>query len=318
LSLLLLPLAGLYCLVMGLRRAAYARGWLASVRAPVPVVVVGNITVGGTGKTPLVIWLAQLLRQHGYRPGIVTRGYRGQQRVWPARVHPDADPRLFGDEPVLLARHGGCSVVAGPDRVAAAAVLWREEGCDVILSDDGLQHYRLARDVEIAVVDGVRRYGNGHCLPAGPLREPVRRLGGVFVQVANGEPRGDELGMRLEALALHNLADGATRPVTSLQGQGPVHALAGIGNPTRFFQQLRRLGYDVIEHPYPDHHHYVARDLAFADAAPVIMTEKDAVKCRAYARANHWYLSVEARPDARLAPLLLSRLEELRRGQKTA
>ncbi len=317
-STLLLPLSWLYCLLVGARRLAYRSGVLRTQRLPVPVIVVGNLTVGGTGKTPLVIWLADLMRAHGWRPGIVTRGYGGRQTHWPVPVTPDSDPALVGDEPVLLARRSGCPVAAGPDRAADAHMLLRDHGCDLIISDDGLQHYALERDIDIAVVDGVRRYGNQRCLPAGPLREPLSGLHRVHARVTNGNPLEGEIGMQLEADALHNLGTGQTLAVSAISTHGPVHAVAGIGHPARFFQQLRRLGVEVIEHAYADHHPYVAADIAFPGNTMVIMTEKDAVKCRAYAQAHHWYLAVSARPEPRLASLILNLLEEKRRGQKTA
>ena len=316
-STLLLPLSWLYCLLVGARRLAYRCGVLRTQRLPVPVIVVGNLTVGGTGKTPLVIWLADLLRAQGWRPGIITRGYGGRQRHWPVHVTPDSDPVRVGDEPVLLARRSGCPVAAGPDRMADARMLLRDYGCDLIISDDGLQHYPLGRDIDIAVVDGVRRYGNQRCLPAGPLREPLSGLRRVHARVTNGSPLEGEIGMQLEVDALHNLRTGQTLAVSAISSHGPVHAVAGIGHPARFFQQLRGLGMEVIEHAYADHHPYVAADITFPGNTMVIMTEKDAVKCRAYAQAHHWYLAVSARPEPRLASLILNLLEEKRRGQKT-
>ena len=318
-STLLLPLSWLYCLLVGVRRLAYRSGVLRTQHLPVPVIVVGNLTVGGTGKTPLVIWLADLLRAHGWLPGIVTRGYGGRQTHWPIQVTPDSDPVQVGDEPVLLARRSGCPVVAGPNRVADARMLLRDHGCDLVISDDGLQHYALKRDIDIAVVDGVRRYGNERCLPAGPLREPLSSLRRVQVRVAHGQPLEGEIGMQLEADALYNLRTEQTLAVNTIGMHGPIHAVAGIGHPARFFQQLRRLGAQVIiEHAYADHHPYSAADITFPDKAMVIMTEKDAVKCRPYAQAQHWYLAVSARPEPRLASIILNLLEEKRHGQKTA
>jgi tetraacyldisaccharide 4'-kinase len=318
LSTALLPLAGLYCLLMALRRLAYRLGVLRAQRLSVPVIVVGNITVGGTGKTPLVIWLAQLLREQGWRPGIVTRGYGGNARSWPQQVMPDSDPRAVGDEPVLLARHAGCPVMAGPDRVADADRLVLEHQCNVIVSDDGLQHYRLGRDIEIALVDGARRYGNGRCLPAGPLREPLKRLRAVQARVANGEAQNGEIGMQLKTEALYNLRSGANVSLAEFGTGDPVHAVAGIGHPARFFQHLRGLGFVVIEHAFADHHAFRPEDIDFPPHTRVIMTEKDAVKCQAYARDYHWYLTVKAVPEPPLATLILKLLKGKKRGQKTA
>jgi tetraacyldisaccharide 4'-kinase len=308
-SVVLLPLAALYCLVTALRRAGYRHGILRSQRLPVPVVIVGNITVGGTGKTPLTAWLAQRLREHGYLPGIVTRGYGGGSDTWPQRVHADSDPESVGDEPVLLARAAACPVVADPDRVRGARLLVQEYGCNVILGDDGLQHYRLARDVEIAVIDAARRFGNGWCLPAGPLREPIDRLNSVDARIVHGEAGAEEWGMTLVEEGLHRLGERGPGATTQRFRGRPVHAVAAIGNPQRFFDQLRRLGLEPIEHPFPDHHKFSAADLAFGDDAEIIMTEKDAVKCERLG-VGGWYLKVSARPDARLGELILRRLKE--------
>lgn len=312
-SLALLPLSLVFQALVRIRRLLYRTGVLPSVRLPVPVIVIGNITVGGTGKTPLVLWLVERLRDAGYRPGIVTRGYRGASAVWPLAVTPATPADIAGDEPVLLARRGGCPVVAGPDRVVAARELI-EQGCDLIVSDDGLQHYRLRRDMEIAVIDGARRFGNGLCLPAGPLREPVARLRDVSFRVANGDARPGEQAMRLVPQACYRLDDPGTRAEIGEFHGGPVHAVAGIGNPERFFADLRAAGLDVLPHPFPDHHRYVAADLEYGDAHPVLMTEKDAVKCRDFARPQHWVLAVSAQLPATFAAAVLKRVEEIARG----
>jgi tetraacyldisaccharide 4'-kinase len=316
-SLLLWPLSLIFCALVQLRRLLYRLGWLRQTRLAVPVIVVGNITVGGTGKTPLVIWLADFLRQAGYRPGIVTRGYRGNSQTWPVAVTPQTPAEQVGDEAVLLARRSGCPVFAGPDRVTAAQqhVL---EGCNVIVSDDGLQHYRLRRDLEIAVIDSTRRFGNRLCLPAGPLREPISRLRSVSLRVANGVPEAGELGMALVPTGFYNLANKAQHALTGQFRTGPVHAVAGIGNPERFFSSLRGLGLKVIPHPFPDHHAFQGGDLEFDDDRPVILTEKDAVKCEPFANARCWVLAVEARPDVGLGEQTLQRLKETIRGQEAA
>ncbi len=313
LPLVLLPVAGLYCLVVAARRRAYRMGLLARHRLSVPVIIVGNITVGGTGKTPLVVWLAQLLAQAGYRPGLVARGYRGRARHWPQQVRPDSDPQVVGDEAVLLARRCRCPMAVGPDRVAAARALLEHSDCDVILSDDGLQHYALERDIEIAVVDGVRRFGNGHCLPAGPLREPRGRLAQVDLLVSNGPGLGMEHPMTMRLGAARALDDPEReRPLTEFRGRR-VHAVAGIGNPQRFFSALRGLGIEVEPHPFPDHHDFSAADLEFPDQAPVLMTEKDAVKCVRFAAPDRWYVPASAAPDERLGPEILALLERVER-----
>lgn len=259
---------------------------------PVPIIVVGNLTVGGTGKTPLVLWLADLLNRHGWKPGIVTRGYGGSARHWPQRVPPDGDAGALGDEAVLLARRGWM-VAAGPDRSAAVALLL-EQGCDVIISDDGLQHHALPRSLEILVVDAVARFGNGFCLPAGPLREPVGRIQSVDLCVYVGQPGTRDGDMQLRAVRFVNLLN-PTQTREPRDFDGPVHAVAGIGHPSRFFELLRKLGLRITTHPFPDHHAFLASDFAkFGSTEAVVMTEKDAVKCKMLASANFWYLEVEA------------------------
>lgn len=298
--LLLLPLAGLYGIGMGLRRLAYRTKLLSSSHAGIPTVVVGNLTVGGTGKTPLVLWLAGRLRALGRRPGIVLRGYGGSTRA--ARlVQAGDDAALVGDEAVLLARRTGCAVAVGARRAEAAALLARA-GCNVLIADDGLQHLALRRDLEIIVVDGARGFGNGALLPAGPLREPRVRLRKGDCVVLHGEDRHGvlpegcvPLRMHLEALPLRQLPAHAECG-RDAPGSGRVHAVAGIGHPQRFFAQLRAMGLDPVEHAFPDHHRFTAADLAFGDGAPVVMTEKDAVRCAGLAagRRDLFYLPVAA------------------------
>ena len=292
----LIPLAWLFWLLSGLRRGAYALGILKTASLPVPVIVVGNITVGGTGKTPFVIWLADELRKRGRKPGIVTRGYGGDSRV-PLRVQADSDPGQVGDEAVLLARRSGAPVVAGRDRVAAAELLHQSGQVDVVLSDDGLQHYRLPRCHEIVLLDGSRGLGNGWLLPAGPLRETEARLGGVEV-VIKQVPGGsftwpDALRMGLKTDAVVSLQDGERRPLSNFAGQ-PVHAIAAIGNPAQFFATLQAAGLKVDGRPLPDHAPLTAEDISFGDDLPVFMTEKDAVKCTGLALHRHWYVDATA------------------------
>lgn len=317
LTVALRPLSWLYRGVTALRRAAYRGGLLPKEHVGVPVIVVGNITVGGTGKTPLVIWLVELLKREGYRPGVVSRGYRGRARHWPQQVRPDSDPVMVGDEPVVIARRTQCPVAVGPARVAAAQALLEYNDVDVIVADDGLQHYALERDIEIAVVDGVRRFGNRQCLPAGPLREPVSRLERAdFVVVNGGTALRREFPMTTEAGELRNVRRESIAYVPAQFPERRVHAVAGIGNPDRFFRQLKQLGFSVIEHPFPDHHAYTARDVAFDDGLPVVMTEKDAVKCRRFCGENAWYLTVTAQPHERLESRLLSMLRSLPRDNR--
>ncbi len=315
---MLLPSSWLYCLLVLLRRALYRLRLRRVVRVSVPVIVVGNITVGGTGKTPLVLWLTSFLKEKGYRPGVVSRGYGGRVSKWPVRVQENSSPAEVGDEPVLLARRGTCPVMVGLNRASAAEALVREHDCNVVVSDDGLQHYALARDVEIAVIDGNRRFGNGHCLPAGPLREPIGRLRQVHARVTNGRPDIDEFGMEFAEICFRRVASpNVERPVNAFAGQR-VRAIAGIGDPERFFEQLRRLEIEPLEHPFPDHHRFQPGDVRFEDQIAVIMTEKDAVKCEPFVDDRHWYLAVEARPEPNFGAFVLNLLEEKTRGQKAA
>lgn len=326
LFLLLLPLSVLFALVVWLRRTAYSRGFFSKVRLPVPVIVVGNVTVGGTGKTPFVIWLAQWLQARGWRVGVVLRGYGGQSTLWPRDVQADTPPAEVGDEAVLLAQRTQAIVVAGPDRAAAArrAV---DLGADFVISDDGLQHYRLARDVEVAVVDEARLLGNGWLLPAGPLREPRARLAAVDLIVRTHRSRPDEqrinspsvtqqaaalatplgtLGERAgppNIVALSRITEAVSLiadrrcPLESFRG-GPVHAVAGIGHPEAFFSALRACGLQVDGRALPDHAAATRADIAFADDAPVLMTEKDAVKCRPLAEPKHWAVPLQVELSA--------------------
>jgi tetraacyldisaccharide 4'-kinase len=290
--LLLAPLSLLFRLAVLCRLLMYRAGLLASHRLPVPVIVVGNLAVGGTGKTPLVGWLAEHATRAGRQPGIVARGYGGDAVHWPQQVRPDSDPAVVGDEAVLLAGKTGCPMAVGPDRVAAARALLEHSQCDMVLSDDGLQHYALQRDIEIAVIDGVRRFGNGLCLPAGPLREPVKRLARVDLVVVNGLGNRGEYPMTMRLTRVRSLNDpGEERELRSLHGTS-VHAVAGIGNPGRFFSALREAGLRVEEHAFPDHHVFVPKDLQFGDDRPVVMTEKDAVKCRDLVVDNCWFAPV--------------------------
>jgi tetraacyldisaccharide 4'-kinase len=264
-----------------------------------PVVVVGNITVGGTGKTPLIISLVKALQENGYRPAVVSRGYGGKSPYYPLQVLPDSQPSMTGDEPLLISQLCGCPVMVDPNRYRAARLLEETTDCDVILSDDGLQHYRLPRQLEIVVVDGERRLGNGYCLPAGPLREPVSRLEEVDYVIVNGgdpvlnHPR--QYRMDLQPLSFRNLGTGEIRNPKHPPGEGSVNAVAGIGNPARFARTLASLGLAVKLYPFPDHHKFSDADLEFPDDRPVIMTAKDAVKCQSQATDNIWVLDVAAR-----------------------
>ena len=301
----LLPLSWLFRGLVQLRRALFEYGVMRSTRLSVPVVVVGNLTVGGSGKTPLVLWLVEALRAQGWRPGIISRGYGGAEGGEKV-VTADSDPRVVGDEPLLLARRSQAPVVVGRDRVAAGrALLAAHPQCDVIISDDGLQHYRLQRDVELVVFDG-RGGGNQRMLPAGPLREPMRRLRSVTGVVWNCAERPEiplaamlpQFRMTLSGQIFSALSDASRHCEAADLRARRLYAIAGIGDPSRFFAQLGRLGLDFEAHPFPDHHRYGAEDLAFARDGVLLMTEKDAVKCAAMDLGEAWVLPVAATIEA--------------------
>ena len=323
----LLPLAWLFAGLVALRRQLYRWRCLTVTCLPVPVVVVGNLTVGGSGKTPLVLWIVRHLRDAGWRPGIISRGHGGAATtVRP--VAADSDAAQVGDEPLLLARRSGVPVFVGSDRVAAGtALLAAHPDCDVIVSDDGLQHYRLQRSLEVVVFDG-RGAGNRRLLPAGPLREPLRRLRQADAVVWNGTPerRIEELAGTLPQAAMRLVgqrfvaASGDARSCSadSLRGRR-LHAIAGIGDPQRFFAQLKTLGLEFDEHPFPDHHAYCAADLSFAADGVLLMTEKDAVKCAGLVPGEAWVLPVDAVLSARLGqPGLFETILEKLNGRAPA
>lgn len=271
--------------VSNVRKFAYM---LFAYRAKVPIVIVGNISVGGTGKTPTVIYLAQLLQKQGYRPAIVTRGYKGKYRH-PMVVAADADPVQVGDEALLMAQQCSCPVVVARQRVAGVKML--QDQVDVIICDDGLQHYKLGRDIEIALIDGNKKFGNGFMLPMGPLREPAGRLCSVDFILENG------IDLQLV-------------PEQQLRGDNvTIHAVAGIGSPERFFTMLRSAGFNIIEHAFPDHYAFTAKDLQFADPYPIYMTEKDAVKCKKFA-ANINVVKVRAEISPKFVEGFLALLKE--------
>ena len=301
----LMPFGFLFADVVRFRKFLYRLRLLKSTRLPVPVIVIGNITVGGTGKTPLIIWMANWLKTLGYKPGIISRGYGGQADFWPQSVSTDSSAALVGDEALLLAKQTGCPVVVSPRRVEAAIHLLRENACTILLADDGLQHYALRRDIEIAVIDGERRFGNGYCLPAGPLREPISRLQSVDLIIVNGEKYEDnEYAMQLIGNTAVNLVTGKQIPLSQFSDR-PCHALAGIGNPQRFFKHLAAHGIASSKHSFPDHYAFRHGDIVFDDDQPILMTEKDAVKCAAFASKQHWYVPVTASPELAFTEQLL-------------
>ena len=316
--LLLIPLSWLFGAVTFLRKLLYEIAFLKSVRLPVPVIVVGNINVGGTGKTPLVIWLAEQLQLAGYTPGVISRGYGGNSKEVQA-VFSNSNPAQVGDEPVLIAKRIRCPVFIGANRIEAAeALLIRHPECNVIISDDGLQHYRLQRDVEIVVFDGMKGFGNGALLPAGPLRESKVRLKTVDAIVSNGEVTNSQadlkadnlkvIQMNLQSGRFYSLLDNQQQSDASAFFNQKVLAVAGIGNPERFFQQLRTLGLSFDAHSYPDHHVFQWQDFEPVVPDAVLMTEKDAVKCQAFAQSNFWVLPVHAVINNDLIAIVLNKL----------
>jgi len=365
LHLILFPVSLLFRLLVALRRALYRSRILSSHKLPVPVIVVGNISVGGTGKTPLTLALAQQLVGRGWHPLIISRGYGGTAQQ-PMHVDANSNAKQAGDEPLLMARRNLCPVWIGKDRAAAAQVALRAHPqCDIVLCDDGLQHYRLQRDIEVAVIDGARGFGNGFMLPAGPLREPVARLQTVDAVVVNvqarfphpnpldettshstrlqetaakslvipqageganeslrefqfdgGETSPGQYAMRLSGEIFHNLLDPGKTVAADHFHTLNNHAVAGIGHPPRYFRHLQTLGIPFTPHAFPDHHPYSAADLAFAGCDAILLTEKDAVKCAAFADARYWVLRVDAQLDPALVDHILRKIES--HGRKTA
>lgn len=314
-TLILVPFSWLFQLVVNIRRY-YHQQLAPNSSLKIPVVVVGNISVGGTGKTPLLIALVHSLKAQGFHPGVISRGYGGSTSNYPLFVTTDSAATEVGDEPLLLA--SACPVVVDPDRYRAAQWLLEQTDCDVILSDDGLQHYRLPRDIEIAVVDGERGFGNGQCLPAGPLREPVSRLQQVDFILTNGH--GSNLSaiggfsFRVEPTQLRHLTSGKRCALDQWHSGNKVHAVAGIGNPQRFSNTLEQLGFEVQLHAWPDHHDFQGGELQFDDNLPVIITAKDAVKCKSFANDSVWILDIEAKPDTAFLEKLAEAIHHLKKS----
>lgn len=295
LNYLLLPLSLLFMLVSTIRRGLFKLGVLKSVKVARPVVIVGNISVGGNGKTPFTLWLVELLKANDIKVGVISRGYGGKADYYPVAVDSSFDTTKFGDEPVLIHRRTGCPVVVGSDRIKSCEMLINQYGCDIIISDDGMQHYRLQRNMEVAIVDAARQFGNGWLMPVGPLRELKSRLKQVDHIIYNGQ---SDQGISFE------LAPGAPIQVQIDSDMIPghpfkfdaAHLVCGIGNPARFKQTVTKQGIGVNSFTaFADHHHFSAIDFAAFGDEPVLMTEKDAVKCQAFARPNWWYLPVDAR-----------------------
>jgi tetraacyldisaccharide 4'-kinase len=323
---LLLPLSGIYWLVISLRRLCYKLGLFRTQKLPVPVLVVGNITAGGTGKTPITIWLIRELRRRGFSPGIVSRGYGGSKSPSSMRVDKDSDPAVVGDEPVLLAQRAGCPVVVDADRCRAATML-AEDGVDLVIADDGLQHYRMPRSYEICVIDGARGLGNRLLFPAGPLRESIGRLNNVDQLLLNGHLREDDdelsvveqnaIVFELAATEACRLNGSLTRPIDRFSGT-TVHAVAAIGNPSRYFDILRSHGIQVIEHAFRDHAKIERSDLKFGDDFDILMTEKDAVKLGKSMSDKYWYVPVDVQMDEVIVGPWLEQIESRMRAEQGA
>ncbi|MBS6027108.1 MAG: tetraacyldisaccharide 4'-kinase [Haemophilus pittmaniae] len=303
---LLLPFSLLFWLISQVRRSLFQLGILATYRAPKPVIIVGNLSVGGNGKTPVVVWLVEQLRQRGLKVGVISRGYGSRAESYPLLVSAQTDPKCGGDEPVLIAKRTGAAVAISANRREAVELLLKSADCDLIIADDGLQHYKLQRDLEIVVMDAQRALGNGFVLPAGPLRELPRRLKSVdFVITNGGQNVYSDAVMQLKPHYAVNLHSGEPRPLNSFS-EGV--AMAGIGNPQRFFTMLEDLGIHLSQtHAFADHQPFDEQLLnAMSRTQPLFMTEKDAVKCSAFAQANWWYVPVDAE------------IQDLSNGQKIA
>lgn len=310
---LLWPLEALYRAVSARKRQRFISGETASYRAPVPVIVVGNITVGGTGKTPMILWLIEHLRSQGLKVGVVSRGYGAKPQTLPWSVSASDSADQAGDEPLLIVRRTGVPLVIDPDRSRAVQHLLSQSPVDLILTDDGLQHYRLHRDLELVLIDAARGLGNGRCLPAGPLREPAERLLAVDAVLRNGAAQDTPQGYAfyLQPTALINLKSGQSAALNHFAPGQALHAVAGIGNPQRFFNTIEALHWKPVAHAFADHAQYSAQVLSFSPELPLVMTEKDAVKCASFAQANWWYLQVEAKPSAAFIEWLDSAVAEL-------
>jgi len=312
---LLWPLCLVYSVVTLLRKYLYQFNFFKSYRAKVPVVVVGNITLGGTGKSPLVAYLVESLIKMGFKPGVVSRGYGAT--ISPEEVREVSENSLVsevGDEPLMLKLRVGCPIFVSPTRALAVQAL-EKKGCDIVITDDGLQHYALGRDIEICVFDGERKWGNGHLLPMGPMREPLKRINMTDFVVMNGadwvgpkQPKKAAFRMDLEASSLRALNDEKISSLSEFKGK-EVDAIAGIGNPERFFNTLASEGLLVESHGFNDHHAYTQSDVCFAGDRPLIMTEKDAVKCRAFNLQEAWYLPVSAMLSGDLAAQIVTALK---------
>lgn len=318
LAYLLWPLSFIYSIFIFLRRKCYQLRLLKVNYLAVPVIVVGNITIGGTGKTPVVIALARFLKEKGWRPGIISRGYGGNTTQFPCLVHQNSNAREVGDEPLLIVRHTACPTVIDPNRSRGARSLLKRSNCNLVISDDGLQHLSLGRTIEIVVVDGERRFGNNFCLPAGPLREPVSRLNSIDFIISKTIAQTNEFKLSLIPDYFYQLIKTKNTQSAECFLNKKVHAVAGIGHPEQFFKALRELGLTIIEHPFPDHYQFKPRDLNYGDDAIIIMTEKDAVKCVGFVDARLWCLKTKINLDNNFLNAILNRITVLNKNLKSS
>lgn len=318
LAYLLWPLSFIYRIFIFVRRKFYQFHFLKINYLSIPVIVVGNITIGGTGKTPVVIALALFLKEKGWRPGIISRGYGGNTKHFPCLVHQNSNAREVGDEPILIAQHTGCPTIIDPDRSRGAKSLLKRSNCNIVISDDGLQHLSFGRNIEIVVVDGERRFGNNFCLPAGPLREPVSRLNSVDFVISKGTAQTNEFKLCLIPDYFYQLIQTKNKQSKEYFLGKKVHAVAGIGNPDQFFKALRKLGLNIIEHPFPDHYLFKPRDFNYGDDAIVIMTEKDAVKCVGFVDARLWCLRTTIALDNNFLNTIFNRVNLINKNLKSS
>lgn len=307
---LLSPISTLFRIAITLRQLCYKSKIFGRHSLPVPVIIIGNINIGGAGKTPLVIWLAQKLQKYGFKPGIISRGYGGISKRYPLLVSKDSDPKDVGDEPVIIARYIDCPIAVSPKRIEASTAVIKHFNCNIIISDDGLQNYSFNRNIEIVVVDAERTFGNKYCLPSGPLREPTSRLRYIDFLVCNGESNNYLFNITISANKAINITDTSIqKSMIEFSGQD-AHGIAGIGHPKRFFNLLTKFGINIMPHEFNDHYYFQSHDINFNDNRMILMTEKDAVKCQYFASDNMWYIPIKASVNGKLNQLIIKKLAD--------
>ena len=314
-ALLLWPISLVYCAIASLRRLVYARGLVPVAQFSQPIIAVGNLTVGGTGKTPFTIWLANYLSEHGFNPGVVSRGYGRQDMSKSLMVNANSDPMEVGDEPLVIAKRTRVPVAVARNRSDAVRLLLEKTDCDIFICDDALQHYSLAADLSIALIDAKSRFGNGYCLPAGPLREPRSRLNSVALKLVKGKGRGAEHSMRYQIAQVINVKDNKKKQTAEFLHGRKITAVAGVANPDNFFDMLQDLDIEFTGISFPDHHKFTDKDFISIDKSDVtlVMTEKDAVKCQKFARDNWWYVAIDTTVSEQFVAILSDKISELKR-----